>query len=129
VPELAHGVYALLGEKLNPVAATIDPFAAKVRAAKRGKLGYLINLLPVPAGHVLRIVDLMPRPQRSQRVVTEAHMGTYAFAACVGVIDLHRSNNRTTGQLCGAAVMDGWTRGAGLGKSDWSLLQPLAHAA
>jgi hypothetical protein len=83
----------------------------------------------VAAGHILRIIYLMPRPERPERVIPKAGEGGDAFAARKWIVDLNGRNYRTTGQLCGAAVMDGWTRGAGLGKSDWSLLQPLAHAA
>jgi hypothetical protein len=34
----------------------------EIRAAQCGKLGHRIDLLPVPAGNILRIIDLMPRP-------------------------------------------------------------------
>jgi hypothetical protein len=55
-------VHPVIGENLDSIAVAVDPLVARVHAAKHADLGHLVNPLPMTAGYVLGVVDLMARP-------------------------------------------------------------------
>ena len=97
---------ARIGEDLDPVAAAVDPLPGEVHAPQGADLGRFVEPLPVSAGDVLGIVDLVAGPERAEWVVAQVGDGADTFAARERVIDLHDTHDRAVGQLRGAAVVD-----------------------
>jgi len=67
---------ARIGEDLDPVAAAVDPLPGEVHAPQGADLGRFLEPLPVSAGDVLGIVDLVAGPERAEWVVAQVGDGT-----------------------------------------------------
>jgi hypothetical protein len=125
VPERAHGMHTTTAENLDSLTATINAFFGRIQGTQIRKLSHLVKCLPTSAGGEPGVIDLMPTPQQSKRVISDAGERCDAFAACVWIVDLDRRNDCTLRQLCSAAVMNRRDRDSGRRSRG---LKPLAHA-